>query len=214
MGEPAVSVRGLVKTWPGGVVALRSVDLAVAGGEAVTLLGANGSGKSTLLGVLAGLVRPSSGTARLFGTSVDDPESRRRLGYTPENPALPPRATPYDLLVRAARLSGRSDAPDRARDALERLDLAADAGRALGLLSQGTRERVALALALVHAPDLIVLDEPLTGLDVGGRARVVDVLAAEKARGASILVATHWPDALAALTDRAVVLRDGVVETA
>jgi len=214
MGESAVSVRGLGKIWPGPVYALRSVDLEVGAGEAVVLLGANGSGKSTLLGVLAGLVRPSEGAARLFGVPVEAPESRARLGYAPETPALPARSTPHALLVAAARLSRCREAARRATDALNRLDLADAADRPIGTLSQGARERVALALALVHGPDLIVLDEPLTGLDVDGRARVVGVLREERARGAALLVATHWPEAFAPLADRYVTLRDGAVESA
>jgi ABC-2 type transport system ATP-binding protein len=132
------------------------------------------------------------------------------VGWAPESPSLPLRATPHELIAAAARLSGAGDADE----ALGRLDLVAVAHRPLGTLSQGTRERVALAQALVHRPDLVLLDEPLTGLDATGRARVLEVLSAEKARGVALLVATHWPDVLAPLADRGVALRDGILEPA
>ncbi len=213
MSEPAVvSVRALRKTWPGPVDALRGVDLEVAAGQIVTVLGANGSGKSTLLAILAGLIHPTHGEVHVLGAPWGDPAARARLGYLPEAPRMPPRHTPRGLLSVAARLSGAAD--DAVPTWLTRMGLAPVSGARIGTLSQGTRKRLALALALAHGPRLLLLDEPLGALDAPGRDVTLAALTEARARGATVLVTTHWPEPFAPLADATLRLTRGVLETA
>lgn len=212
---PAITCAGVAKSYSDGpfasaVVALHPTDLVVAEGECVALIGRNGAGKSTLLALIAGLLRPSAGVARLFGRDAREARARAALGYVPEAPALgdePVRA----IVTAGARWAGRSAAEAvSAADAwIARFELTAVAERSAAALSAGTRQRVALALALVHKPAILVLDEPLTGLEGVGAAPILAALVEARARGAAIVVATHDLRPWIGLCDRIAILAGG-----
>jgi molybdate transport system ATP-binding protein len=192
-----------------------------AAGQTVALLGPNGSGKSTLVAAIAGLVPPRDGTISLSGVALDDvangvhvtPE-RRPIGVVFQDLLLFPHLSAAENAAFAlrARGVGRAEAVRRAADLLERLGVASRAGARPGELSGGEAQRVALARALIGEPELLLLDEPLSALDVGTRARVRDLVGMELARfpGVRVLV-THDPVEAFTLADRLVVLEDGAV---
>jgi ABC-2 type transport system ATP-binding protein len=189
----------------GELLAVDDVDLTVAGGEVVGLVGANGSGKTTLIRMLLGLLAPTAGRIRLFG----EPPSRRtraRLGYVPQSLGL------YEDLTVAENLAF-SAAAYGSRDAALEGDLASSAGVLVGDLPLGLRRRTAFAVALAHDPDLLVLDEPTSGVDPLQRARLWETIRASAERGAGVLVTTHHL-AEAEHCDRLVVLAAGRVAAA
>ncbi len=207
----------------GSFTAVDKVSLAVEPGEVVGLLGANGAGKTTLIRCILGLLRPTSGTVRLFGRAPSR-GTRTRLGYVPqglglyedltvaENLAFSARAFGVEPAGRAEgeRASGRAEG-ERASGAadLDR-DLAAVAGELVGDLPLGLRRRVAFSAALGHHPDLLVLDEPTSGVDPLGRAQLWDTVRAAAEAGAGVLVTTHRMSE-AEQCDRLVVLAGGRV---
>lgn len=183
------------------VHALRGLDLAVRRGEIHGLVGPNGAGKSTAFKILLGLLRPTGGSGRLLGRPLGDREARRRLGFLPELPSYYPHLTVRELLSLARALSGvYPDAPADLR-LLEELGLGSLAARPVRRLSKGQLQRVGLAQALVHEPELLVLDEPMSGLDPLGRALVKDRLRAERARGRTVLLSSHVLADVEALAD-------------
>jgi ABC-2 type transport system ATP-binding protein/ribosome-dependent ATPase len=188
----------------GRFTAVDSVDLAVGPGEVVGLLGANGAGKTTLIRMLLGLLRPSAGAVLLFGQPPSR-DTRRRLGYVPQGLGLYDDLTPAENLAfaRAAFGTGTSTVPP---------ELAAAAGIPVGRLPLGVQRRVAFAQALAHDPDLLVLDEPTSGVDPLARARLWDTIRGAADAGAGVLVTTHHMDE-AEECDRLVVMAGGWVVT-
>lgn len=183
------------------VSALRGLDLAVHRGEIHGLVGPNGAGKSTAFKILLGLLRPTRGGGHLFGRPLGDREARGRLGFLPELPSYYPHLTVAELLKLACSLSGvRSDARASAR-LLDELGLGALAARPVRRLSKGQLQRVGLAQALVHEPELLVLDEPMSGLDPIGRALVKARLRTERDRGRTVLLSSHVLADVEALAD-------------
>jgi ABC-2 type transport system ATP-binding protein len=187
------------------------VSLTVEPGECFAYLGANGAGKTTTMKILVGLIRATSGQARLWGLPVSDPASRRRIGFVSEEPSLPPRLTAMEVLEHGGRLTGLSGRESRLRAAalLERLDIASSGGKQLARLSKGQRQRTALAHALVGNPDLLLLDEPLTGLDALGRREVIDLLGELRGEGKTIFFSSHILADVERLADRVAILRGG-----
>jgi heme exporter protein A len=201
---PLLEVRGLVRRF-GASTILDGIDLTVQRGEALLLLGPNGAGKSTLLRTLAGLARPERGSVRVAGASVA--ESRRRVGYLAHDTMLYDDLTVAENLRFAARLHGAlsTTAIDRA---LERGDLTAQRDRLVRHLSRGQSQRAALARALMHGPDLLLLDEPFTGLDSASATRLTVYLRETVARGrAVILVGHHVEEGWEAVTRVAAIAR-------
>ncbi|MBM4293012.1 MAG: ABC transporter ATP-binding protein [Deltaproteobacteria bacterium] len=195
------------------VEAVRGVDLHVAPGEVFGLLGGNGAGKSTTMKMLMGLIHPSGGRAALFGRPARDAEARRGVGFLPENPVFYDELTPLEVLELLCALHA-VPAQRRRRHAAEllaRVGLTHAADRPLRRLSKGMHQRVGVAQALIGAPRLIVLDEPLSGLDPQGRREVRDALLEERARGAAIMLSSHILPDVEALCDRFAVLRAGRV---
>ncbi len=186
--------------------ALDCVDLAVRGGEVLALLGPNGAGKTTAIRVLVGLRRPDRGRALLFGRDPRRPDSRRRLGGTPQETSLPPTLTVRETLdlVRA-----HYPRPATTACLLARFELDEVARRQNGGLSGGQRRRLAVALAFAGAPDLLVLDEPTTGLDVTARRVVWSCVARHAAAGGSVLLTTHYLEEAEALATRIAVIARG-----
>ncbi len=216
---PAVSVHKLHKEYPaqlGGkrVVAVHEVSLSVRAGEVFGFLGPNGAGKTTTLKVLMGLMRPSSGKVQLFGMPSEDPKARVRVGFLPESPYVYAHLTAREYVRFAATLSGmpKSGLEAAVEAALLRVGLGPAAiDRPARTLSKGMLQRTGIAAALVHDPDLLVLDEPMSGLDPIGRREVRDLILAEKARGKAVLFSTHVLSDAESLCDRLCVLHQGRV---
>jgi ABC-2 type transport system ATP-binding protein len=197
------------------VVAVDRVDLAVARGEIVGLLGPNGAGKTTLLRMLVTLLRPTGGRATVVGRDLSrDPRAiRRRIGYVAQGGGSDPTVTGRAELVhqaRAHRLDRRAAAA-RADELLGRFALHDCADRPTGTWSGGQRRRLDLALAFVHRPALVFLDEPSTALDPQSRARLWDEIRALRADGTTVLLTTHYLDEADALCDRVAIIDHGRV---
>lgn len=205
----AISISSLSKTYPRGWMtpafeAVRNVSLSVGEGEVFGFIGPNGAGKSTTIKVLTGVLRPSSGRAELFGRDVSLPEARRGLGYVPENPSLYDYLTPLELLTMGLAIHGVKppDARAHCMQWLERFDLAHVAGKRIHSFSKGMTQRAALAHAMAIQPRLLILDEPLSGLDPVGRKDVVDILGEYRSSGGTIFLTSHVLHDVERLADR------------
>ncbi|GEA80307.1 ABC transporter ATP-binding protein [Cellulomonas uda] len=192
----------------GAVVALHDVSLSVGQGELVGLLGPNGAGKTTLLSLVAGLRKPDAGTVRLFGGDPRDARSRLSLGTTPQETGLPSTLRVQEVV---ALVAGHYAAPMPTGELLERFGLQDLARRQTGGLSGGQKRRLAVALALVGRPRLVLLDEPTTGLDVEGRHVLWQALRDYHAEGATVLLTSHYLEEVEALAHRVVVVGHGRV---
>jgi ABC-2 type transport system ATP-binding protein len=199
------------------VDAVAGIDLSVAAGGALALIGRNGAGKSTTLRVLAGVQPPSGGRVRIAGIDVQrDPIAVKRVtGYCPDVGGLVPRATPWEHLQLSARLRGLVDWQPRARDLLERFDLSPAAHRVTTGFSHGMGRRLSVLLAAFHSPAVVLLDEPFDGVDPLGVDATIDLVTELRAAGSAVLVSTHLLELAVRVCDEAVVLRGGrVVGTA
>jgi ABC-2 type transport system ATP-binding protein len=179
MTELAISTTGLTKRYRGGVLAVDGVDIRVAAGEIYAFLGLNGAGKSTTIRMLLGMIRPTAGYAEIFGERVNATATGlwRRVGYLVETATAYPELTVRENLDVARRLAGVGDR--RVVDtAIERLALGPYADRRAGVLSLGNLQRLALARALLAAPELLILDEPANGLDPAGVIEIRELLRA------------------------------------
>jgi heme exporter protein A len=210
VAEPpaAVEARGLEKRF-GPLVALRALDLTLPRGSTLAVLGPNGAGKSTLLRLLAGLARPSSGTLSVAGDERGRAERRRRIGLLGHATFLYPTLTCRENLHLAARLCGLRDGAARTERWLEAMDLSFVADRRVAALSRGLAQRVAIARALLHDPELLLLDEPFTGLDPRAAARLGERLVALRSPRTSTILVSHDLFRAAALADLALVLVAG-----
>src|SRR5688572_11308769 len=193
--------------------ALRGVSFSVQQGECFGLLGQNGAGKTTTIKVATGLLKPDGGSATLLGKPCGDAAARRALGYLPENPYFHEHLTPAEGLATYGRLCGVDAATIAARAPalLARVGLADAVNRRLRGFSKGMRQRFGLAAALLHEPDLLLLDEPLTGLDPGGRRLVKELILEQRQRGATVVLCSHVLADVEELCDRVVVLHHGEV---
>ncbi len=210
--EPPPSLRAVrLGKWYGRVTALQAVSFHLEPGI-WGLLGPNGSGKSTLMGLAAGLLRPSLGEVRVAGRApFRDPSARARVGLCPEQDRLPPELGALTWVEGLARLSGvrRALARDRAAETLRRLRLQDVMERPMGTYSRGMRQRAKLAQALVHRPDVLLLDEPLSGTDPLSRATILEEVSRVAEGGGLVLFSTHVLPEIEAVTDRVVVLVRG-----
>ena len=207
---PAVVIDKCSK-WYGQVIGINEVSLAIDGGV-TGILGPNGAGKSTLFKLLMGRLKPSSGNVRLFG--VDPWESTapyRRVGYVAETEKLYDWMTGHDFVSTLARLHGmtREEASDRASHVLDFVGLADVQNKEIGKYSKGMRQRVKIAHALVHDPDLIILDEPLHGCDPIARTSIMSVIRDLGAQGKTVLVSSHILDEIERITEQIVILHNG-----
>lgn len=208
---PLVSATGLVRRF-GAVTALGGVDFAAEAGELVLLLGPNGAGKTTLLRALAGLLRPRRGEVRIAGRDLlRDPEARRAVGFLSHQTLLYDDLTPRENLRFAATLHRLDDAERRIAEAIESAGLAARADTVVRGFSRGMLQRLALVRATLHAPPVLLLDEPFTGLDAPAAADLRLRVAARRDAGDAVIAVTHDPGELWAVADRVVLLRGGRV---
>lgn len=191
--------------------AIEDVTLQVEAGEIFGLLGPNGAGKTTTLKVLMGLIRPSSGTAEVLDRPVGDIGAKRRLGYLPESPYFYDYLTGRELLVFMAKLFGlsRTEACRRADELLERVDLSRAATLALRRYSKGMLQRVGIAQALINDPELVILDEPLSGLDPIGRKDLRELIASLRDQGKTVVLSSHIMADVELLADRVAILVRG-----
>ena len=209
---PALSAAGLTKDYRGHS-ALRGLDVTVEAGEVVGLLGPNGAGKSTTMKICAGVARPTSGRVVLSGVDLaQDPlGARRLLGYVPDVGGLFPRLTGWEHLELGARLHGLGPGwVDRGHELLAELGLVDAAGRRTSTYSHGMSRKLSLAVAYLHRPRLLLLDEPFDGIDPAGAVAVRQIVAEAVADGAGVLCSTHLLDAAERISDLMIVIRNGV----
>ena len=194
---------------------LQGLSLAVEAGETYALLGANGAGKSTTLRILLGLAQPDRGRGSLLGRPLGDRRVHSRLGYLPENPTFHEQLTAGEFLHYCGRLLGLAGPTltRRAHDLLERVQLVPARNQRLRKMSKGMLQRLGLAQALLGDPELLVLDEPMSGLDPPGRKLVRDLILEQRAAGKTVLFSTHILSDAEMVCTRAGILRNGCVAT-
>jgi ABC-2 type transport system ATP-binding protein len=210
--EVVLRMEGLGKDYAG-KTALHALTCAVKKGEIVGLLGPNGAGKTTTMKLLLGMLRPTRGAATILGLDCtkDARETKARMGYTPDEPAFYDFLTGRETIDFALNVRGEPIGPawERLAPHVSALDFAEHLDGATGGYSHGTKKKLALLLALAHAPALLLLDEPTNGLDPPAAARVRALLKEEATRGTSILVSTHLLDMAETLCDRLLVVHKG-----
>jgi ABC-2 type transport system ATP-binding protein len=211
-GDYAIEARNLQKTFDT-KIAVRSLSLQVPRGTIFGFLGPNGAGKSTSIKMLLGLVTPTSGEATVLGVPVGNVEVRRRIGFLPEDFRFYDWLTATELLQLHGRLCGLTPAQLRQRvpAMLELVELAAHSDRRLRGFSKGMLQRIGLAQALIHEPELVFLDEPTSGLDPMGRRLVRDILRAERDRGATVFLNSHLLSEIEVTCDEVVFIKGGEV---
>jgi ABC-2 type transport system ATP-binding protein len=208
----AVTLKGVTKRF-GNIVAVDGVDLEIKAGEIFGLLGPNGSGKSTTLKMLLGLVQPDNGTVEVLGLDVqrDPVEVKRQVGYIPESPRLYEFLTGLEYLDFIGDVFGitTEEKKQRINEYLKALELEGREGDMMSGYSQGMKQKVALISAFLHKPKLLILDEPLNGLDPKSARIVKDLLHELKAQGVTTLMSTHVLEIAEAICDRIAIMYQG-----
>lgn len=209
--SPALALTGLRKSF--GRPAVDGLDLTVARGEFYALLGPNGAGKTTTLRMVAGLLAPDAGHIQVLGIDLaaDPAAAKRKLAYLPDDPMLYGKLKPVEYLEFVAGLwgvDGKAAAP-RARELLAWLDLEQHAHELTEGFSRGMKQKLALAGALIHEPELLILDEPLTGLDAGAARQVKDLLLSHVAKGGTVILTTHILEVAERLAQRIGIIQHG-----
>jgi ABC-2 type transport system ATP-binding protein len=213
-----IEVSGVSKTYPIGfwrkrVRVLYDLSLTVGENEIVGFLGPNGAGKTTTIKILNGLAFPDSGTVTIFGEAAGRrSESRRRIGFMPEQPYFYEYLTGGEFLCLCGHLNGlaRRETRKRSQEMLARVGLATAAGLAIRKYSKGMMQRLGLAQALLHDPELVILDEPMSGLDPMGRVEVRNLIRELKEAGKTVFFSSHIISDVEALCDRVVMIHRGV----
>ena len=218
MSDALIRVEGLRKEFRLGlfrrrVQAVNGVSFEVERGKIFGFLGPNGAGKTTTIKMLTGLIAPSGGSARIFGEPIPSARALAKVGFLPENPYVYPYLTPTEFVELCGRLSGLSGRAVRARtrQVLDQVGILYAADRPVGRLSKGMLQRTGLAAALVADPELLILDEPMSGLDPVGRKEVRDLIVEERSRGRTIFFSTHILNDVETLCDEVTILRQGLV---
>lgn len=193
------------------VAAVQGLSLDVASGEVFGCIGPNGAGKSTTIKLLLDLIRPDSGAITINSLTSRDEASRARVGYLPENPYLYDFLTAHEYLEYSGNLSGLSSSiiAERSSLLLEKLKLSQAANRRISGYSKGMQQRTAIAAALIHDPDLVVLDEPMSGLDPLGRKLIFDLIAELKEQGKTVFISSHVLTDIERLCDRVGIIVQG-----
>ena len=207
-----IELRHLSKHF-GGLVAVCDLTLEVGRGQFFAVLGPNAAGKTTLLRVLAGLLKPTSGNARVAGFDIQtDPlEARRRMAYVPDFPFLYEKLTPWEFFRFTGQIFQMSGArlEEAARELIPRFNLDEFARKPIDGLSHGTRQRVAIVAALLHDPEVIIIDEPMVGLDPQHARVVKDVLKERTRRGCTVLLSTHQLSVAEEMADQVGIMHQG-----
>ena len=208
----ALSLRGLTKKY-GEKVAVAALDLDVRAGELYALLGPNGAGKTTTLRMVAGLVKPDAGSINVFGIDaiVDPRGAKQQIAWLPDEPMLYDKLTAWEFLEFVAGLWGvkAKDARQRAEELLKFLDLWDNRNDKCEGFSRGMKQKTSLAGALIHDPKLLMLDEPLTGLDASIARQVKDLLQLRAKNGGTIILTTHILDVAERMADRIGIIQNG-----
>ncbi len=209
-----VEVKNLIKKY-GDLVAVNNLTFNVKEGEIYGLLGPNGAGKSTTLKVLMGLLDPESGISEIFGinTVTDSIEVKKRVGYVPEEISLYESLTPRELFdfIASIRQIPSEIANRRAIEISRALDFTQHYDKTVVTLSQGNKQKTMLIIALLHAPDLLILDEPFSGLDVRTSRIMKDVIKLHVESGGSVLLSTHIMEMAEGLCDRVGIIDEGIL---
>jgi ABC-2 type transport system ATP-binding protein len=205
-----ISVQGLTKLY-GDFTAIRSVSFDVGVGEVLGLVGPNGAGKTTTLRCLAGIIAPSQGTVTIAGHDIqrDAIDAKRALAFIPDEPHLFEYLTVEEHLRFVARLYGVADVEERIPVLLAELELTEKQRAMPGELSRGMRQKLAIACGLLHSPSVLILDEPLTGLDPGGMRRMRETIAARATAGAAVILSSHLLNLVEELCTKLLVVRRG-----
>lgn len=219
MNEPcALSIQNLTKIYKQGwrretVKAVDDLSLDIAKGSVVGLIGPNGAGKSTTIYCLLGLLKPDEGSISIFGLSPDSKRARSRLGFQSEIFHTYDYLKPKEALKLYGQLSNLSEQElDRLiNPQLERLGLMHAQNRKVGSFSKGMKQRLGIAQALIHDPDLLILDEPFTGLDPEGRKNIADIIFEEKRKGKTVFFSSHILSDIERLCDEVIMIRKGKV---
>jgi ABC-2 type transport system ATP-binding protein len=210
MSTPAIQAIGLTKHFRGEggetVTAVDGIDLTIGSGEIVAFLGPNGAGKTTTVDMFLGLTSPTGGTVEVYGASPHRAVMEGRVSAVMQTGGLLPDFTVWETVRAIAALHGR---PDRVEVVIERAGLGPLANRLVKACSGGEQQRLKFALALVPDPDLVILDEPTTGMDVGARQQFWDTMRADAADGRTIVFATHYLAEADAFADRTVLMARG-----
>lgn len=211
MTEPSVISADHLSKWYGQVIGLNDVTLTLPPGI-TGLLGPNGAGKSTFMKVITGQLKPSKGEIRVLGEPIwENPALYWRLGFCPEQDAFYDRMTGLEWVTALVRLNGvtESEAASMAHRALEMVDLLDAAGKKIGAYSKGMRQRVKMAQALAHGPDLLILDEPLSGMDPIGRRKTIRLIKEWGRSGRSVIVSSHILHEIEAMTANILLINQG-----
>jgi ABC-2 type transport system ATP-binding protein len=205
-----IEVEGLVKAYES-VTAVDGLSFRVARGEVLGLVGPNGAGKTTTLRCIAGILPPNAGTIRLAGFDlITQPvESRRRLAFMPDEPRLFEYLTVEDHLAFTARMYGVPDAGERARVLLDELELAGKERALPAELSRGMKQKLVVACGLLHDPEVLVFDEPLTGIDPGGIRKMKQTIVRRAAGGSAVIVSSHLLPLVEEICNRVLVVSHG-----
>ncbi|MBV8970872.1 MAG: ABC transporter ATP-binding protein [Sphingomonadaceae bacterium] len=211
MTQPAIAIRDLEKTYAGGKRALAGVSLDVPRGSIFGLLGPNGAGKSTMINILAGLVRKTSGTARIWGFDIDEHprNARASIGIVPQEILFDAFFTPFETLELQAGLFGVPKAKRRSMALLKAVRLDDKAHAYSRTLSGGMKRRLLVAKALVHTPPVLVLDEPTAGVDIELRAQLWEYVRELHAGGTTVVLTTHYLEEAQELCDRIAIVDGG-----
>ena len=214
--DTLISVQDLQKTYKKrpfsrGFRALDGISLEVGRGSVFGLLGPNGAGKTTLVKILLGLVRKTRGQALIFGEPAGRARSRDRVGYLPEAHRLPQYLTGRQILILFGMMCGRSRAEleERAPQLIEQVDMTRDADRKVREYSKGMQQRIGLAQALIHEPDIVFLDEPTDGVDPIGRAAIRNVVQELSDRGTTVFINSHLLMEVELICDHVVIMNRG-----
>lgn len=213
---PAIALDAVIKDFAVGLrgVKLRAVDqltLAIAPGQVYGLLGPNGSGKSTTIKMILGLLEPTAGACRVFGQPAAEVGSRLQVGYLPEAPYFYRHLTGLELVRFYGRICGLrgKTLETRAAEVIAQAGMTEAAGRRVGTYSKGMLQRIGLAQAIVHDPQLVILDEPTAGVDPVGSAAISELILQLKARGKTVLITSHLLGQIEEICDRVAILDRG-----
>jgi ABC-2 type transport system ATP-binding protein len=213
---PAIEISGLSKSFGSGrkrYQALHNLFLTIPQGEVFGFLGPNGAGKSTTIKLLLHFLKPDNGNLRVMGRTVGQEEFRHRIGYLSEVPVFYDHLTARETLLLSGRLSDmtRQSIDQRISMLLERMNLTEAADRRVGGFSKGMKQRLGMANALIHDPEVLIFDEPMSGLDPVGRHQIKSLIAELKQQGKTIFFSSHILSDIEALCDRIGIIHKGVL---